>query len=75
MRFKLVLVGVALLTGTGCSEILLGNTTAARYNVIPGRNQSNDLWNCVAKDNTSFEVMDACMAAKGYWTPTTGAAK
>lgn len=68
-----VLVTALLCTGCMGSALGLGLTAAAmnRYNDIPpdgrkGDTRFQDYSVCVEKDNTSWDVIDACMASKGY---------
>ncbi len=67
-------VMVALLC-TGCVGSALGIGLTAvvmnRYNDIPpdgrkGDTRFADYERCVAVDNTSWDVIDTCMASKGY---------
>lgn len=66
---------MAVLLCTGCmgSPLGLGLTAAAmnRYNDIPpdgrkGDTRFQDYTACVEKDNTSWDVIDACMVGRGY---------
>jgi hypothetical protein len=54
----------------GCTELAV-TTSMTRYNVGPhdkpgvdGRFQA--YLDCTQKDNTSWDILDACMVAKGY---------
>jgi hypothetical protein len=66
---------VATLLCSGCTGSLLGMGLTAgvmnRYNDTPpdgrkGDTRFQDYSACADKDNTSWDVLDACMASKGY---------
>lgn len=69
----LLILLVALCAGCIGSPVGLGLTAVVmnRYKDIPpdgrkGDTRLQDFEACAAKDNTSWVVLDACMAEKGY---------
>jgi hypothetical protein len=75
MTRSVIWLGLAAALCAGCvgSPVGIGLTAAAmnRYNDVPydgrkGDTRFADYQDCVATDNTSWDVIDACMAKKGY---------
>jgi hypothetical protein len=72
---KLAWIAVTALFCAGCVGSVAGIGLTAvvmnRYNDIPpdgrrGDTRFADYERCAATDNSSWDVLDACMAAKGY---------
>ena len=72
-RWAALLAGSFLCAGCVGSPLGLGFTAAAmnRYNDVPNDGRRGDTrfaayQECVSTDNSSWDVIDACMAGKGY---------
>jgi hypothetical protein len=67
------ILSAALCTGCLGSPLGFGLTAAVmnRYNDIPpdgrkGDTRFQDFEACATKDNTSWDILDACMVSRGY---------
>jgi hypothetical protein len=72
-RIALLILTATLCAGCIGSAAGIGLTAVVmnRYSDIPpdgrkGDTRFQDFEACAAKDNTSWDILDACMAGKGY---------